>query len=273
MMNVRRTQLAYLLAATSLITAEALVAQRPPDFPKPEIRNVVLEDDCLALLRSFDARLDAAGATQRLLAWSPLMLLAGETSAPHAAFSILTTNWDDLARAIPNVGTLALTGLATDALVHSSAHENNPTLKQFWRTLSDFYAYQTQLPTIRDWDRSTADRQFQGTWEGEGHRYGFTMQLPVRDQNIDGSIVWTLLAAPAGSPLASQINATGTERVRGRFDPATWQFTLTGYAVDNPDLIGIDVYRFVVSPDGLTIRGTTRTNAGDWSATLRGRVP
>lgn len=57
-------------------------------FGKPDIRDVAPKAWCVELLKAQADKLDLAGATKKLLAWSPLINLAGENSAPCTAFSI-----------------------------------------------------------------------------------------------------------------------------------------------------------------------------------------
>jgi hypothetical protein len=93
--NARRSR-----APTPSNSAEISGSNQPlfgSSLSRPTIRNVQLDDECVKLLRRQSARLEGAGAAKQLLAWSPLIMLAGETSAPHAAFTILTTNWEELA--------------------------------------------------------------------------------------------------------------------------------------------------------------------------------
>jgi hypothetical protein len=110
-------------------------------FSRPALRNVQLERGCIELLRSESEKLELAGAAKKLLAWSPLLALAGESKAPHAAVSILNTNWLELAESFSKINKLVLYSLATDARKHANSgeHFGNPKAKEFWNAMADFY--------------------------------------------------------------------------------------------------------------------------------------
>jgi hypothetical protein len=62
-----------------------------------------LDQRSLDLLKTEAEELRQAGLTKDILAWSPLIGLIGENNAPHAAVSILQSNWDELAKSFSAV--------------------------------------------------------------------------------------------------------------------------------------------------------------------------
>jgi len=118
------------------------IAQSQPQLERPELKGVVFEKCCLDLLKEQDAKLKAAGWTKTILAWSPLLTLAGESNPLHAAYFIKATDWDELAHSITAVNKLALTTLATEALLHSQQDHTSTTAKPFWAAMSKFYIHQ-----------------------------------------------------------------------------------------------------------------------------------
>ena len=113
---------------------------------RPSISDIQLEPGCIELLKSESERLELAGATKKLLAWSPLITLVGENNAVHAAFFIHNTDWEQLAESLKAVDKLVLYRLATDARMHanSGAHVGNPKAKEFWNAMANFYASQAE---------------------------------------------------------------------------------------------------------------------------------
>jgi hypothetical protein len=108
-----------------------------PMFSKPEIKDIVLISDCKDLLRRHSDKLDAAGAAKKLIMWSPLILSIG--SPEEMAFSIATTDWNELAIGIVSVDKLLFSSLATDCTMHAINHEGEPQLRRFWSAMGDFY--------------------------------------------------------------------------------------------------------------------------------------
>ncbi len=111
-------------------------------FSRPNIRGLQMEQGCIELLNKESELLELAGATKKLLAWTPLITLAGESNAIHAALFINNTDWNELAESFRAVNNIVLFNLATDARRHanSDAHFGNPKAKQFWNAMADFYA-------------------------------------------------------------------------------------------------------------------------------------
>lgn len=98
------------------------------------------------------------------------------------------------------------------------------------------------------------------------------MQLEVRgDNSAAGQIKWQLVGAPAQSPLAPRIGATGTEFVSGRYDRAKGIASVAGYLVSDPTLLALDTYRFQIRSDKVSFVGMTRYR-GDWEAEAGGTV-
>lgn len=113
----------------------------PSRFNRPSISGVQLEPGCIDLLNVESQKLELAGATKKLLAWTPLITLAGESNAVHAALFINNTDWDLLAQSLKAVNNIVLFSLANDARIHanSPAHFGNPKAKEFWNAMADFY--------------------------------------------------------------------------------------------------------------------------------------
>lgn len=63
------------------------------------------------------------------------------------------------------------------------------------------------------------------------------------------------------------MGSTGTERVTGSSGPRGAE--LRGVSVSDATLLATDVYRLTFEGDAL--RGTTRTNEGDWNGQIAGR--
>jgi hypothetical protein len=116
------------------------------EFSRPRITGVQLDRGCLDLLKAESEKLQLAGMTKRLMAWTPLITLAGESNAVHAAMFIEHTNWIELAESFSAVNKLVLYSLATDARKHANSgeHFGNPKAKEFWNAMADFYQSQAE---------------------------------------------------------------------------------------------------------------------------------
>ncbi len=132
------------LAETSLDSAHLSYPGSPSRKTRPDITGIRLDKPSLDLLKHESEKLRLAGYTKDLLAWSPLIGLIGENSAPHAAVSILQSNWEELANSFSAVDKTVFYSLATDARIfaNSDATFGNHQLKQFWNAMADFYAAQ-----------------------------------------------------------------------------------------------------------------------------------
>jgi hypothetical protein len=114
-------------------------------FSRPNITGVQLDQASIDELKHESEILQGKGLVKGLLAWSPLILLAGESNAVHAAFSISQTDWEGLARttsAIDKITFHSLENQARDFAEFSSSTSRNPQLKKFWTAMADFYASQ-----------------------------------------------------------------------------------------------------------------------------------
>jgi hypothetical protein len=138
MLILPRTRTILLTLGVLAISRTAAQAQDPAD-------GLALPADCVKLLQAEDAKIKTAGATKALLAWTPLIVLAGESNAVQLAQSISNLPWNELAEALPNVNKLLYTNLATEALWHAHQHEDDPGVEQFWKKLSDAYARKAGL--------------------------------------------------------------------------------------------------------------------------------
>ena len=92
----------------------------------------------------------------------------------------------------------------------------------------------------------------------------FTMDLQGR---VQGQFSWMLVQSPRQEDQA-KIGMRGVEHVEGSFDIQTGSLTLRGTRTDDPNhVIGPDVYRLVVSPNGQYIVGMSE-NGGNWQGRL-----
>jgi hypothetical protein len=115
-----------------------------------------------------------------------------------------------------------------------------------------------------------------GTWRGEwrnpkGYLYSFEARLTVSsDNNVTGAINWKLVASPRGDE-QSKLGMTATEYIGGTYDPKERLADFKGHSKDDPKgVIGLDAYRIVVTEDGQSITGNTRSH-GTWKGTISGK--
>jgi hypothetical protein len=116
------------------------------EFSRPSIAGVQLDQRCVDLLKAESDALQAAGMTKKLLAWSPLITLAGESNAMHAALFINNTSWTEIAESFSKINKLALYPLATEARKHANSddHIGNQKAREFWNAMADFYEWQAE---------------------------------------------------------------------------------------------------------------------------------
>jgi hypothetical protein len=115
-------------------------------FSRPTITGIQLDRGSIQLLKSESDKLELAGYGKKLLAWSPLLLLAGENQPLHIDLSIYETSWAELGESFSKVDNLVLTSLAQEARNHANSDEllGNPKAKQFWSAMADFYRSQAE---------------------------------------------------------------------------------------------------------------------------------
>lgn len=112
---------------------------------------------------------------------------------------------------------------------------------------------------------------WRGTWTGgagSGSEFqaelNFTMDL---QGHVQGQFRWMLVQSPRHEDQA-KIGMRGVEHVEGSFDIQTGSLTLRGTRIDDPNhVIGPDVYRLVVSPNGQYIVGISE-NGGNWQGRI-----
>jgi hypothetical protein len=98
-----------------------------------------LEAADIQLLIAESEKLKLAGATKTLLAWSPLISLAGESNAIHAAISIQQTDWVEIGEAFSKIDQAVFISLAIDARIRANTDFLDPKVKAFWKAMADFY--------------------------------------------------------------------------------------------------------------------------------------
>jgi hypothetical protein len=100
-----------------------------------------LDQGSIALLKSESEKLGLAGTTKALLAWSPLIVLAGEREPLHIVLSVHETGWPELGEAIGKVDKLVLISLAQSARNYANTERElgRGKLYQFWSAMADFY--------------------------------------------------------------------------------------------------------------------------------------
>jgi hypothetical protein len=110
---------------------------------------------------------------------------------------------------------------------------------------------------------------WRGTWTG-GAGYEFQAELDFTmdlQGHVQGRFTWMLVQSPRHEDQA-KIGLRGVEHVEGDFNIQTGALTLRGVREDDPHgVIGADVYRLIVSPNGQYIVGMSQ-DASDW----RGRI-
>jgi hypothetical protein len=112
-----------------------------------------------------------------------------------------------------------------------------------------------------------------GVWQGEdGSRFSFSLDLEAHGRRCEGTIHWGIVPEPPHPSRGSRDQQTGTEYVRGSFDPATGEVQLYGYRLDNPALLSLDEYRLLLSPESQGFEGTSRGPWGTWRNVLAGQL-
>lgn len=107
-----------------------------------------------------------------------------------------------------------------------------------------------------------------GEWtapvQGQECRFTFTLELDAESGPVRGAFAWRLVRCPG---LEQRAGDRGTERVLGRIEGASVR--LRGTSVSDPTLLATDQYRLTLEGD--TLRGSSRTNEGDWDGHVRAR--
>lgn len=124
---------------TMLLFILVLAWAVPLEAQANESTEVVLRPDCIIRLKDHDERLKGAGAAKALLAWTPFLVIQGESNPVHLAWQSGSMPWEELASSISNVNKLAFSSLAWESQLHAYGHENDRALKKFWLEMRDFY--------------------------------------------------------------------------------------------------------------------------------------
>jgi len=101
--------------------------------------------------------------------------------------------------------------------------------------------------------------------------FAFDIRLAPNGSELGGRILWTLVSAPPEHFLASRVGDSGTEYVRGTWDPVKQELHLTGTSVDSPGFLVTDEYKLHLSADHNSFDGKTRGSKGDWMNEIHGR--
>jgi len=116
----------------------------------------------------------------------------------------------------------------------------------------------TAAQTVSQADRAALAGPWKGLWVSDTHEYeaSLTMQVAASGR-IEGTITWTLRKSNRPD-YQSKFGMSGTEQVRGQFDPDTSLVTFNGYKLDDPNkILGVDQYRLVVGDNRKTMGGIT----------------
>lgn len=132
-----------LLPAQASSNSSTIVASACSNISEPAISGLVLPQSSFDKLKDQTERLRLAGYAQGLLAWAPLEDVLLESNPTHAAFSITTTDWEQLAGGIKSVKKLTLYNLATESLYFAEQQESEK-VRQFWKEMSEFYAQEAE---------------------------------------------------------------------------------------------------------------------------------
>ncbi len=106
---------------------------------------------------------------------------------------------------------------------------------------------------------------WKGTWtDADGYLFSARATFEVSEENkITGEIRWTLFKSPRHGEQA-KLGRTGTEYVRGEFDPNTRIITFAGYKKADPHgVIGLDRYKLLLADNDRVIGGITWDH-GSW---------
>ncbi len=107
---------------------------------------------------------------------------------------------------------------------------------------------------------------WRGVWVNTDHQYEYQGELDFTvalDGAVRGQIRCMLVRSPRHEQQA-KIGMRAVEHVEGTFDIQTGALNLRGVREDDAnDIIGVDEYRLIVSPNGQHIVGITRDD-GSW---------
>ena len=112
---------------------------------------------------------------------------------------------------------------------------------------------------------------WRGVWTRTNSDYEYQAELsfaaPVQGK-ITGEIRWMLVQSPQVEE-QDKIGLRGTEYLEGNYDAHTHVANVAGVRLDDPNgILGPDVYRFLMSPDGTQMIGLSLTNDRNWTGRL-----
>lgn len=112
---------------------------------------------------------------------------------------------------------------------------------------------------------------WRGVWTRANSDYEYQAELsfaaPVQGK-ITGEIRWMLVQSPQVEE-QDKIGLRGTEYLEGDYDARTHVAIVAGVRLDDPNgILGPDVYRFLMSPDGTQMIGLSLTNDRNWTGRL-----
>jgi hypothetical protein len=113
-----------------------------------------------------------------------------------------------------------------------------------------------------------------GKWEGEwynpqGYLFEYVLELKNGRGNLNGEFTWKLIRSPH-SYEQSKLGLAATEFVNGNFDSQKQELNLRGTHKNDPqNIIGLDVYKLILSEDGKSLEGIT-ADYGTWKGVFYG---
>jgi hypothetical protein len=113
-----------------------------------------------------------------------------------------------------------------------------------------------------------------GEWTSLAEQVTFSFDIrltPPKGGHVTGRIFWTLLSVPPEHFLASRVNDSGTEFVKGTWSSEQQLLHLVGTSVDSTGFLVVDEYKLHLAVDHESFDGRTRGSKGDWMNSIRGR--
>ncbi len=117
-------------------------------------------------------------------------------------------------------------------------------------------------------DRAALAGPWKGLWLSDTHEYEASLKMTVAASGqAEGAITWTLRKSNRPD-YQNKLGLTGTEYVRGRFDPRASLLSIDGYRLDDPNkILGTDKYRLVVGDNRKAMGGLT-WNHNTWTGRI-----
>lgn len=110
---------AFLISLSSLVLWSCLNA------PLLANEQVTLSAEDIKILKTIDSQEKAAGVTQHILAWSPLVALAATDNIADFVFTFVTTNFEDHAKSVNAIEKIKACSILQVIDLHLISHEHN----------------------------------------------------------------------------------------------------------------------------------------------------